>query len=35
MDLLNTLGGMLHSLPKLKWLNPAGMLQEFAGMLLR
>lgn len=35
MDLLTSVGWMLHSLPRLKWLNPAGMLQEFAGMLLR
>lgn len=34
MDLLRGVGWLLEQLPKLKWLNPGGMLVEFAGLLL-
>ena len=34
MDLLRTLGWALELLPKVKWLNPSGMLDEFSGLLL-
>ena len=34
MDLLRGVGWLLQQLPKMKWLNPAGMLDEFANLLL-
>ena len=35
MELLGFVAGVLQRMPKLRWLNPAGMLEEFAGMLIR
>ena len=34
MALLRHVGRLLERVPKLKWLNPSGMLDEFASLLL-
>ena len=34
MDLLRSMGWALERIPKVRWLNPSGMLDEFAGLLL-
>ena len=33
MDLLRALGWLLDQVPRIRWLNPSGMLDEFAGAL--
>ena len=35
MDLLCGAGWLLERLPKVRWLNPTGMISEFAGLLLK
>lgn len=34
VDLLCTIGALLQSIPRVRWLNPKGMMDEFAQMLI-